>query len=114
MAGKKPKVAKEANMSDEEKTALEKALKEVRFLDEPEGDEALLRLVPLPGCTKDCSGDHCGGKTGDCPKQRTCDGKCLQKGSCLQQSEKWCAHQNMECPSKSMCSPKCHMRGLPI
>lgn len=101
-------------MNEKEKKALEKALEKVRFLDEPELDGDLMRLLPLPGCTRDCSGEHCGGRSEDCTRQRMCDGKCLQKGSCVKQSETWCAHQTMDCPKQDVCSPKCHMRGLPI
>lgn len=101
-------------MTDKEREKLEEALKALRFFDEPELDTHLLRLTGLPGCTKDCDAAHCGGKTGDCPNQRICDGKCLQRGGCIKQSETWCAHQDMACPSKDVCSPKCQVRGIPL
>lgn len=97
-------------MTDKEKDKLEQALEALRFIDEPELDTNLLRLPGVPGCTKDCESAHCGGQTGDCPEQRMCDGKCLQRGGCIQQSASWCAHQTGPCPPKNVCAPKCQAR----
>jgi len=101
-------------MTELERQKLEASLAALHFIDEPERDSRLLQMIGLPGCIKDCEAAHCGGKTSECPEQRMCDGKCLQRGGCIKDSGQWCAHQDNDCPDKDHCSPKCQARDLPI
>jgi hypothetical protein len=94
----------------DEKKKIEKALMELKFLDEPDLDVGLLAIKSISGCGKDCVAGHCGGQTDDCKTQRMCNGKCLVRGDCLKQSEEWCAHQKDE--GGTICRGKCTMRGV--
>ena|SRR3990167_70663 len=93
---------------------IEDAIKELKFIDEPDLDVGLLAKISLPGCTKHCEGGHCGGQAPDCRKQRICDDKCLQLGDCVKQSGSWCSQQSDPCEDKGQCRNKCMIRGIPV
>lgn len=94
----------------DERKKIEKALMELKFIDEPDLDVGLLAIKSTSGCLKDCL-KHCAGQKDDCKNNQWCEGKCLLRGDCGKQSEKWCSHQTDECDHK-ICRGKCMARGV--